>query len=142
MRYGLYKKAVRQSLTASSSDFITNFLIIGQQPKQCIGIIHSQEFHLPLHAGCRPCDVWDSAGVSLQVCSGHGGIFALDTQSQYLSLGFDWLFGNQLICKLIYFPIPKTFHGVLFSYRFPFPAEQLTYFAAEYKFFKVLRDVA
>ena len=34
--------------------------------------LRSQGFHLPRHAGCRPCDVWVSAGVSLCVCSGRG----------------------------------------------------------------------
>lgn len=32
--------------------------------------LRSQASHLPLRAGRRPCDVWDSAGVSLWLCPG------------------------------------------------------------------------
>lgn len=40
----------------------------------------SQVFHLPLHAGRRPCDVWDSAGVSLSVCTGRRNASCQDAQ--------------------------------------------------------------
>ena len=41
---------------------------------------HSQASHLPLHAGRRPCDVWDSAGVSLSPCTGHRNASCQDAQ--------------------------------------------------------------
>ena len=40
----------------------------------------SQVLHLPLHAGRRPCDVWDSAGVSLSACTGRRNASCQDAQ--------------------------------------------------------------
>ncbi len=42
--------------------------------------LHSQASHLPLRAGRRPCDVWDSAGVSLWLCTGHRNASCQDAQ--------------------------------------------------------------
>ena len=72
---------------------------------------HSQASHLPLHAGRRPCDVWDSAGVSLSPCTGHRNASCQDAQptGENLSASLEcWLAKDFFAGQIRFFAgIPK-----------------------------------
>jgi len=86
----------------------------------------SQASHLPLHAGRRPCDVWDSAGVSLWLCPGRRNAPCQRcTADNFVRSNHKW---------------PPAMTLMAYCRRcFPFPAGRVKYSCCWYEIFKVQR---